>query len=391
MDPETPAPETESSETPAATAVADAAQPQDAAAETAESAPQAEATAVRSCPRCGAPVADADQNWCLECGAELPQKQRHALRPVIGIATTLTVLVGAASAAGFTLLQDGKQPPPPAATIAQAPPPVTQPTTPTPPVDATLPDTSGDLTLPDTGRARGGGSSGSGAGTGAGTGSTDDFGSGSGSGSVDTPSDVPDLSSDVDTSTPNPDPPPDDAGEVDTGDDDGSVEDDPTSGRSERRAPRPRLVDANVALSAVAVPYAPYTEDSVDLGDATLITDGSPSTTWKTPEFDDPATNPQLGVYVDLATAKRISRLVLTTPTPGLTFEVYGARNGPPQSITATGWSHLATKEKSPGKTTITLPGGTTERYVLIWVTGLPAGARQAEISELQVISKQPE
>ncbi len=352
-----------------------------------EATSQVDATAVRSCPRCGAPVADADQQWCLECGSELPRRQRHALRPVIGIATTLTVLVGAASAAGFTLLQDGKQPPPPAATIAQAPPPVTQPTTEVPPVDTTTPpDTGGDLTLPDTSTRGGGNTGGSGSSAGSSAPSA-----GSGSSSSGTSSDVPDLSSDVDTSTPNPDPPPDDAGDVDTGDDDGSVEDDPNSGRSERRAPRPRLVDANVALSAVAVPYAPYAQGDEDLGDATLVTDGSPSTAWKTPEFDDPATNPQLGVYVDLATAERITRLVLTTPTPGMTFEVYGARNGPPKSITATGWSHLATKVNTPGKTTITLPSGTTSRYVLIWVTGLPAGARQAEISELQVISKQPE
>lgn len=385
MDPETPAPETQPAETPSATVTADPAQPQENGA---EAAPQGEATAVASCARCGAPVAEADQRWCLECGAELPRRQRHALRPVIGIATTLTVLVGAASAAGFTLLQDGKQVPPPAATIAQAPPPVTQPTTTVPPVDSTLPDSGGDLTLPDTSAGRG-----AGAGTGADTGAGSGAGTSSGGtgGSSGTSSDVPDLSSDVDTSTPNPDPPPDDAGDVDSGGDDGSVEDDTSRQRSERRPARPRMVDANIALSAVAVPYAPYVEGDEDLGDATLVTDGSPSTAWKTPEFDDPATNPQLGVYVDLATAERITKLVLTTPTPGMTFEVYGARSGPPKSITAPGWSHLATKEQTPGKTTITLPGGTTARYVLIWVTGLPAGARQAEISELQVISKQPE
>lgn len=382
MDSETPAPETQSSETPAATVEGAETAPSQGGDEQAAA---QEATVVRSCPSCGAPAADESQRWCLECGAELPRKQRHAMRPIVGIATTLTVLVGAASAAGFTLLQDGKQVPPPAATIAQAPPPVTQPTTTTPPVDSTLPDSGGDLTLPDTSRG-GSNSGGSGANTGAGSGAGTSSGSSSG-GSTD----VPDLSDDVDTSTPNPDPPPDDAGDVDTGDDDGSVVDDPSRARSERRAARPRMVDANVALSAVAVPYAPYAEDDVDLGDATLITDGSPSTAWKTPAFDDPATNPQLGVYVDLATAERITRLVLTTPTPGLTFEVYGARSGPPKSITAPGWSHLATKENSPGKTTITLPGGTTARYVLIWVTGLPAGARQAAVSELQVISKQPE
>lgn len=345
-----------------------------------------ESSPERTCPSCSAP-AQHSQRWCLECGHELPHARRSALRPVVGIATTLTVLVGAASAAGFTLLQDGKQPPPPAATIAQQPPPVTTPpvdTTATPPADTTLPDA--DATSPM--QPSTGGDAGTNAGTGAGTGSN----SGSGGSSAPPASnDVPDLSDDVDTSTPNDPPPDDDAGDV--GGDDGSVTDDDSrdGDRSERRAAAPRLVLTNIALGSVAVPYAPYASGDEDLGDAGAVVDGSPSTVWKTPSFEDPATNPQLGVYVDLASAETLTKLVLTTPTPGMSFEVYTAKSGPPKSITAAGWSHLATKQNSPGKTTIEFPSGTKARFVLVWIVGLPAGADHAAIAELQVFSKQPE
>jgi hypothetical protein len=343
-----------------------------------------ESSPERVCPSCSAP-AEENQRWCLECGAELPRKRRSGLRPVVGIATTLTVLVGAASAAGYTLLQDGTEPPPPATTIAQQAPPVTTPpadTTATPPLDTTADAGTGDdFTLPRGGgaAARGGGNASTGGGS-----SSSGGGTSSPPPSTDTP---PDLSDDIDTSTPNPPPPSDDAGDVDNG----SAQDD-TSGdrdRPTRRAP-PRLVETNIALGAVAVPYAPYATGDEDLGDAGAIVDGSASTSWQTPAFDDPAANPQMGVYVDLASAEAITKMVLTTPTPGMSFEVYTATSGPPKSITAAGWSHLATKTDSPGKTTIQFPDGTRARYVLIWITGLPQGIDHAAISELQILSKQP-
>jgi hypothetical protein len=338
-----------------------------------------ESSRERLCPNCSAP-AEESQRWCLECGSELPRARRSGLRPAVGIATTLTVLVGAASAGGYTLLQDGKQPPPPAATIAQQPPPVVTPpadTAGTPPAGTTLPDTSGDLSLPG-----GGSTAGSGRGSSGGGGS-----SSTGGGSSATSNTAPDLSSDVDTSTPNPPPPDPNADDV------GSVQDDTSGGRDRapRRAATPRLTETNIALGAVAVPYAPYATGDADLGDAGAAVDGAGGTAWETPPFDDPAAHPQLGVYVDLATAERLTKLVATTPTPGMSFEVYTATAGPPKSITSAGWSHMATKQATPGKTTIEFPAGTKARYVLVWVTSLPQNVDHAAISELQVFSKQPE
>lgn len=325
-----------------------------------------ESSRERACPSCSAP-AQSDQRWCLECGAELPQpSKRSGLRPAVGIATTLTVLVGAASAGGYTLMQDGKKPPPPATTIAQQPPP---PVTTPPVVNPTVPPA--DTTTPPADTSQLPGTSGGGTG-----------------GTTPPANDVPDLSDDVDTSTPNPPPPDDNAGEVDNGD--GSVTDEPSSReRRTTRPSKPRLVETNIALGAVAVVYPPSVTDE-DLGDAGAVVDGSRRTAWRTPRYEDPATNPQLGVYVDLASAERLQKLIVTSPTPGVKVEIYAARAGPPRSITAPGWAHVA-DDTLAARSTIDLPSGSEYRYVLLWVTGLPAGADHGAISEVEILSKQPE
>lgn len=337
----------------------------------------------RTCPSCSAP-AEPKQRWCLECGHELPQPRRHALRSAVGIATTLTVLVGAASAGGYTLLQDGKEPPPPAQTIAQTPPPVTTPPeTTVPPVDDPLATTP---PLPDAGRGGGG---------------TDDFGAddfGSDGGGAVTPppppppadSGVPDLSDELDTSTPPP-PPPDDDTELDDG---GSVREDSGTGRqhSAKRQPRPRLVVANLAISSPAIAYAPYAEGYPDLGEPGLVTDGSTRTVWRSPRFEDPTLQPQMGVYVELASPERIRRLVLSTPTPGMSVEIYASRrDNPPPSITSPGWAHLADRQDVPARATISLAGTGRWKYVLVWIRSLAPGADRAEISEIELIGLAPE
>jgi len=292
------------------------------------------------------------------------------------------VLVGAASAAGFTLLQDGKQPPPPATTIAQTPPPVTAPPADStvPPADSTLPDAADDFELPDTGGSGGGGGGGTG-------------GSGGTSGtSAPPPVDdtVPDLSDDIDTSTENPPPPDEDAPDLDADDEDGSVEDDPDAGRSQRRrrAPAPRLHPTNIALAAAASVYGEL-DDSVDPGDPSLAVDGSRTTAWRTPLSPDPAVPaPQSGVVVDLAGAERLTKAIVSSTTPGLSFELYGAKSGPPRSVTAPGWTHLGSKQGAGRDTTFDL-GGQRFRYVLVWVTAQPADGAQAAVSEITVVSPQ--
>jgi hypothetical protein len=309
----------------------------------------------RACPNCGAPAAS-PQRWCVECGHELPGSRRAGVRSAIGIATTLAVLVGAASAGGYTILQDDKVPPPPPTTVAQAPPatpealpPATQEPAPYTPAPTTP--------LPDTSTSNGGGSASLGSGTSSTSGST-----GGSSG----------------TST---------GSRGSTGE--GSVEAEPET--PTRTTPQePRFAVTDIALGSVAVAYAPYAASDVDLGDPSRTVDDSTRTVWKAPVATDPAAPPQLGVYVDLASKEQLRKLVLKTPTPGMSIEVYGATSGPPPAITDSGWDHLADRSGVAAETKVKLPDR-QYRYVLVWIVGAsPDGARPA-ISELSLLSLQPE
>lgn len=334
----------------------------------------------RTCPNCSAP-AESKQRWCLECGAELPQSRRHGLRSAVGIATTLTVLVGAASAGGYTLLQDGKEPPPPAQTIAQTPPPPV-----TPPPDTSVPPPGDTPTVPSAPPLPD-------AGTGGGTNGTSGGGTG-GTGGTSTPpvdTSVPDLSDDLDTSTPPPPPPSSDDTQPD---DDGSVrpERQREQDREQRAPPRPRLVETNVAFGSSAAAYAPYATDDIDLGDTSKLVDGTTRSVWKSPPVTEPGVQPQIGVFVELASRERVRRLIVETPTPGMSVEIYASRNAsPPASITDPGWVHLTDRANIPARATIPLPGDGRFRYFLVWIRSLAPDTDRAEISEIELIGLAPE
>jgi hypothetical protein len=308
----------------------------------------------RACPSCGAPAAT-PQRWCLDCGHELPGPRRPGLRSAVGIATTLAVLVGAASAGGYTLLQDDKQPPPPATTVAQAPPttatlpPATQEPTPYTPAPSTpLPSTASNTRG---GTSSLGGSSSSSSSTGGTGGSTSGSTSSGTSGA-------------------------------------GSVQPDTQTTTTTPQKPQYALTD--IALGAAAVAYAPYAGSDVDLGDPSRVVDGSTRTAWKAPGAADPAAPPQVGVYVDLASKETVRKLVLQTPTPGMSVEIYGATSGPPAAITDPDWDHLTSRSGVAAKTTIKLPAH-PYRYMLVWIVGAPPDGARPAISELSLLSLQPE
>jgi len=302
----------------------------------------------RACPSCGAPAAG-PQRWCLECGHELPGPRRPGLRPAVGIATTLAVLVGAASAGGYTLLRHEKPLPPPPTTVAQAPPA----TTALPPASESPPPYRSAPYAPST-------SSGS--------------LTGGPAYHPSTPLVTPRSSTQTTRSATTPSV--------------GSLQ--PTTQTTTKTTPqKSQLALTDVALGAAAVVYAPYAPATVDLGDPSLTVDGSTATAWRAPAPDGSA-SPQLGVYVDLASKQTIRTLVLQTPTPGMNVEIYGAVSGPPAAITDAGWDHLASRRDVAAKTKVALPSRAF-RYVLVWIVGAPPNGARPAISELSLMSLQPE
>jgi hypothetical protein len=154
-----------------------------------------------------------------------------------------------------------------------------------------------------------------------------------------------------------------------------------TTTTSTAPAPNPLTLDTNAAGL-----YNPEGLPPADFGEPDLAIDGEAETGWTAAV--DPATAPHMtvGLVLDLRTPHHLGSLEILTTSPGTTVAVYGA-NGqePPVKLTDPGWAklnpgHLLKKQKATMKLHA---NGVGYRYVLVWLTKAPAGARRVSLNEL--------
>jgi serine/threonine-protein kinase len=143
------------------------------------------------------------------------------------------------------------------------------------------------------------------------------------------------------------------------------------------------LTAVSLAQSA-ANDYDPAGDHSEHPREADFVLDRDGNTFWSTERYSGGtlAGKPGVGVYLDANPGVAARRLVLRTPTPGMTVSVLAAKSGPPDAIA--GWTKVADDQSISGKqATIDLDtAGQALRYYLVWITKLPSGG-QAKISEL--------
>jgi hypothetical protein len=144
----------------------------------------------------------------------------------------------------------------------------------------------------------------------------------------------------------------------------------PSAGESE---PNAILLDTNAAST-----YNPYNYPASDFGDPTLAIDGDTTTGWTA--LVNPAVAPKMaeGVVIDLNTRRKLSALTLTSSTPGMTIQVYGAKGtAPPASITDPSWAPLSgflVAAKRHVRITLRQPTKSF-RFVTLWISKAPASA----------------
>jgi eukaryotic-like serine/threonine-protein kinase len=110
------------------------------------------------------------------------------------------------------------------------------------------------------------------------------------------------------------------------------------------------------------------------------VLDGDADAGWSTESYtaaadlETAAAKPGVGLIVDAGEPVAASQLEVTTPEPGWTFQVYGAAEGPPETLE--GWGEPISEAVTVGNETQTvqLNALNESRYYLIWVTEL-AGA----------------
>jgi hypothetical protein len=166
----------------------------------------------------------------------------------------------------------------------------------------------------------------------------------------------------------------------------------PPSGGTTKTEPTPILLDTNAVTT-----YNPsgYPEDT--FGDPSLTIDGDTATDWTARV--DPAIAPKMaaGLLVDLKTAQKLAALLLVTSTPGMTIQIFGANGtAAPATVADPGWTKLTILPETQTKrhTRIKLSEAATAfRFVLFWITGVPAtsvGTAEApgrvSVNELELV-----
>jgi hypothetical protein len=270
------------------------------------------------------------QDWCLQCGAGAPGSiSDSGWRPAVTVLAATIVLLLAAAAAGYAALS--KKPRHAAlvtATVAQ--------TTPAPAPGVPTPPAGGPTaTTPPAALAK--------------------------------PPSIP-----LKTVTPPPAATTPTTPTTTTG---GGTQTTPTtgSGGSEPSAPEPILLDTNAAET-----YNPYNYPATAFGDPSLSIDGDSSTGWTAQV--NPATAPGMaeGVLINLRAGRKLSAVKITTTTPGMTVQVYGANgHAAPASITDPAWTALSRAvvlKKRHARIGLRKPKQ-SYTYVALWISKAPASA----------------
>ena len=106
---------------------------------------------------------------------------------------------------------------------------------------------------------------------------------------------------------------------------------------------------------------------------AAAASDGNPSTYWRTESYLAGLQKPGVGLLLEAQKAVRLTRLTLTTDTPGYTalIEAGPAASGPFQAISGA---------RTVAATTTFLLHGSAARYYVVWITKLDHVAHVDEV-----------
>jgi hypothetical protein len=311
------------------------------------------------CANCSAPMA-VGQDWCLECGTAVPGRYGRGpgLRSSLGVVgVTLLLVVGAVAAAYAALASDSKQATQTTASLpAQTQVPVTPdvaPVTTTPGTPLPAPpivSPSGTVKLPAAPKLPA---------------------------ATPTPAPTPTAPVTVAPKTTKP-----------------AATTTPTTAVKPKTttptATVPTATSAKILLDTdAATTYNPYSLPPGGFGDPAKAIDGDPQTTWTYQLDPTTAGKTLVGLAINLKSRQKVRSMTITTATPGVKVEFYGATESQePVSITDPGWLHLATRSSLKAQSTVRLnTAGKALDYLLVWITHAPSGVTGGAIgiSELTV------
>ncbi len=137
-----------------------------------------------------------------------------------------------------------------------------------------------------------------------------------------------------------------------------------------------------VRLAGVTA-YDPYGTSGEHDAEAKLAADGDPATRWTTQHYvANNLGKPGVGVVLDAGSATQLSRVKVSTDTPGFQarIQVGGSPSGP-------SFRDASATQTVGEVTTFTIRDGVKGRYLVVWITALPPGQDAAHVNEVQAVS----
>jgi tRNA A-37 threonylcarbamoyl transferase component Bud32 len=153
-----------------------------------------------------------------------------------------------------------------------------------------------------------------------------------------------------------------------------------------KAAPGERIVSVK---RTSANDYDPLGDGEEHADEAFRAVDQDSGTSWTTEQYsgnvlNKPTGEPGVGLYVDAEPSVNGKSLEIQTPEPGWTMEIYASRSRPTDEWPSDIWTPLADGTVEREKQSFKLDTGDRQyRYYLVWITALPPGENQVEITQL--------
>jgi serine/threonine-protein kinase len=146
--------------------------------------------------------------------------------------------------------------------------------------------------------------------------------------------------------------------------------------------------EAVVSLArASASDYDPLGDDAEHHGQAALVVDRDPGTTWSTESYRDGlagAGKAGVGIYLDAKPGVDAVRMEIQSPQPGWKADIFGASGAKAPPSIDSGWTKLGGGAVRSDHQRFKLDaGGKRYRFYLVWITELPPGQQRVDIGEL--------
>ncbi|GAA1745807.1 protein kinase family protein [Aeromicrobium alkaliterrae] len=160
-------------------------------------------------------------------------------------------------------------------------------------------------------------------------------------------------------------------------------------------APPTASATGDVGVLAIdrAIDFDPQGDGSENADTVAQTIDGDPETTWTTQAYRNRADlgglKDGVGIILDLGATRQVDSVRLNLVGAPTSLQILTSAPGadaPPRSLD--GLTSVASVQDGGTDVTVSLPAGTSTRYVVVWLTSLPqsaAGEFRGEIAEVRV------